>query len=105
VVNGVPATGTQVVETIPAGAIGNAQAIQIVRISWISTALQVPVQIKTSDPRFGTTDMELTNIVQSEPSASLFVVPAGYAIQTGGPGSGPKANARRPGGGQPPQVQ
>jgi hypothetical protein len=96
-INGVSATGTQVTETIPAGAIGNAQPIQIVRVSWISTALMVPVQIKTSDPRNGTSDMELTNIVQSEPNPSLFVVPAGYTVQQGGgrgPG-GPRGAGRR----------
>lgn len=88
VVNGVPATGTQITETIPAGAIGNTQPIQSVRVTWVSTALQVPVQIKTSDPRFGATDMELTNIAQTEPNGSLFVVPAGYTVKTGG-GRGP----------------
>lgn len=97
VINGVPCTGTQVTETIPAGAIGNAQAIQVVRVAWVSTALQVPVQIKTTDPRFGTTDMELTNIVQAEPNASLFVVPAGYTIQSA-PAGGQRGNARRGGG-------
>lgn len=94
VVNGVQATGTQVTQTIPAGSIGNAQPIQIVRVEWVSTALQVPVQIKTSDPRFGTTDMELTNIAQSEPSGTLFTVPAGYTIQQAGGRAG--ANGRRP---------
>jgi hypothetical protein len=97
VVNGVSATGTQLTETIPAGAIGNAQPIQIVRTTWVSTELKVPVQIKTTDPRFGTTDMELTNITQAEPSASLFVVPAGYSMQAGGgrgPG-GPRGAGRR----------
>jgi hypothetical protein len=83
-INGVPAKGTQVTETIPAGAIGNAQPIQVVRITWISTELKVPVEIRTSDPRYGNSDMELTNIAQSEPSASLFIVPAGYTVQQGG---------------------
>jgi hypothetical protein len=96
-VNAVLATGNQVTETIPAGAIGNAQEIQAVRISWISNTLQVPVQIKTSDPRFGTTDMELTNIVQGEPNGSLFVVPSGYTIKQGG-GRGPGARGGGPGG-------
>jgi hypothetical protein len=89
VINGVSAMGTQLTETIPAGAIGNAQAIQVVRITWVSTELKVPVEIKTSDPRIGSRDMELTNIAQTEPSASLFVVPAGYTIQQGGGGRGP----------------
>lgn len=94
-VNGVLATGTQTAETIPAGAIGNAQAIQIVRTVWISNDLKVPVQIKTSDPRFGSTQMDLTNIAQSEPNSTLFVVPAGYTVEAeggrgnrGGPNSG-----------------
>jgi outer membrane lipoprotein-sorting protein len=100
VINGVAAKGTQLTETIPAGAIGNAQAIQIVRVTWVSTELKVPVQIKTNDPRNGTSDMELTNIAQAEPSASLFVVPAGYTVkQGGGPdgrgGGGPRGNGRR----------
>lgn len=95
VVNGVSATGTQMTETIPAGAIGNAQAIQVVRTTWVSTELKVPVEIKTVDPRYGTTDMELTNITQAEPSASLFVVPAGYTVQPGGRGPGGRAAGRR----------
>jgi hypothetical protein len=82
------ASGTTTTQTIPAGAIGNAQAIQTVRTTWISTALQVPVEIKTSDPRSGTTDMELTGIVQGEPDGSLFKVPSNYTIKTGGPGMG-----------------
>jgi hypothetical protein len=94
IINGVQATGTQLTETIPAGAIGNAQAIQVVRTTWISTELKIPVEIKTADPRYGNTDMELTNIVQTEPSASLFVVPAGYTIQQDG-GRGPRNAARR----------
>ena len=98
------ATGTQITETIPAGAIGNAQAIQIVRILWISTDLKIPVEIKTSDPRFGTSDLEVTNIVQAEPSASLFVVPGGYTIKQGGRGpGGPAGAARRGPGGAPRQ--
>jgi hypothetical protein len=98
VINGVAAKGTQLIETIPAGAIGNAQAIQVVRVTWVSTELKVPVEIKTNDPRNGTSDMELTNIAQAEPSASLFVVPAGYTVQEGGgrgAGGGPRANGRR----------
>ena len=102
VVNGVSANGTQMTETIPAGAIGNVQPIQVVRTTWVSTDLKVPVQIKTIDPRYGTTDMELTNITPAEPSASLFVVPAGYTVQAGGRGAGRRGASRR---GPPPPPQ
>jgi outer membrane lipoprotein-sorting protein len=87
-INGLTATGTRVTRTIPAGAIGNQQPIQIVRETWISTALKVPVQIKTSDPRFGNTTMQLTNVTQAEPDAALFQVPSDYTVETRGPGMG-----------------
>jgi hypothetical protein len=106
-VNGVLAAGTQHSETIPAGAIGNTRPIQTSRTTWVSNDLKVPVQIKSSDPRFGTTQMDLTNIVQAEPSASMFVVPAGYTVKTGpgGPGGpgGPRPQMRGPRPTAPPQ--
>jgi hypothetical protein len=111
-VNGVLAAGTQHTETIPVGAIGNARPIQTSRVMWVSNDLKVPVQIKSVDPRFGSTDMELTNIVQAEPSASLFVVPAGYTVKAeggrgpggpGGPGGGPRGQNRGPRPVPPPQ--
>lgn len=106
-VNGLLSTGAHHVETIPAGQIGNERPIQITRTMWISNELKVPVQIKSSDPRFGTTSMDLMNVVQAEPSPSLFMVPAGYAVKAGsgrdfspgGPGGpakrGPHAGAQR----------
>ena len=87
-VNGVAATGTRTTEMIAAGAIGNAQPIQVVREVWVSVDLKVPVMIKSSDPRFGNTVMQLTNIVQSEPDAALFQVPANYTVTTRGEGFG-----------------
>lgn len=79
-INGVSATGRQVTRTIPAGTVGNSQPIQIVRVTWVSTALQIPVEVTRTDPRTGTSSMNLTNIVQSEPNASLFTVPTGYTV-------------------------
>ena len=81
--NGVTATGTRVTRTIPAGAMGNAEAIQIVRETWVSSDLKVPVMVKTSDPRFGTTVTQLTNVTRSEPDATLFQTPAGYTSSQG----------------------
>jgi hypothetical protein len=79
-INGVPATGTQVTRTIPAGTFGNTQAIQTVHVTWIATALQIPVEITRTDPRTGNSSMKLANIVQSEPDASLFTVPSSYTV-------------------------
>jgi hypothetical protein len=98
-VNGVLATGTQTTEVIPAGAIGNAQAITKTRTTWISTDLKLPVEIKSSDPTVGTSDMELTSISTGEPSATLFQVPSGYTVRQGGPGRGPGGGRGGSGGG------
>jgi hypothetical protein len=81
-INGLAATGTRTTETIPAGAIGNQQPIQIVREVWVSTALKVPALIKRTDPRFGNTTVQLINVTQSEPDPSLFQVPADYTVTT-----------------------
>lgn len=80
--NGLAATGERMTQTIPVGAIGNTEALQIVREVWTSVDLKIPVMIKTSDPRFGTTTMQLTNVTQSEPDASLFAVPSSYSVTT-----------------------
>jgi len=92
-IEGQPATGTRTTETIPAGGIGNQQPIQVVRETWISTALRVPVLIKTSDPRFGATTMQLSNVLMGEPDPSFFLPPADYTL-SGGRGAGP--SLRRP---------
>jgi hypothetical protein len=78
--HGIMTSGTRVTRTIPAGTIGNAQAIEIVRESWISDELKVPVTTKVSDPRTGTTVTELTNISRGQPDPSLFQVPSDYKV-------------------------
>ena len=83
-VNGVSAQGTRTTRTIPAGAIGNERAIVITVERWYSPDLQTNVLIKRSDPRTGENVFQLTNIVRSEPDASLFQVPADYIMKTGG---------------------
>lgn len=79
-IEGVEATGTQSVLTIPAGAIGNEQPIKIVSEQWYSPALQVVVMSKRSDPRSGEMVYRLTQLDRSEPSAALFQVPSDYTI-------------------------
>lgn len=90
-INGVTATGTRMTRTIAAGAEGNSMPIQIVHETWVSDDLKMPVMVKHSDPRTGTSTTQLNNIVRAEPDASLFTVPAGYTVQKGGgPGRGPR---------------
>lgn len=83
-IEGVVATGTRITRTIPAGEIGNDKPIQIVSERWFSNDLQTMVMSKHSDPRWGTSTFQLTNISRTEPAASLFQVPADYAVKQGG---------------------
>ena len=83
VVEGVEAEGHRTVTTIPAGEIGNEQAIQIVHERWYSPELQTVVMTRHSDPRFGETTYRLTNLNRSAPDASLFQVPADYTVKEG----------------------
>ena len=79
---GVPATGTRKITTIPAGAIGNERPIEIVYERWYSKELGMTVYSKNIDPRFGEQTYRLLNISRSEPDPSLFTVPQGYKTIT-----------------------
>jgi hypothetical protein len=76
--NGVMAQGTRETRTIPAGAIGNDRELLMVDERWFSNDLQVMVKSVNSDPRFGETTYQLTNIVRAPQDPVLFQVPADY---------------------------
>lgn len=88
-IGGVQAEGTRFTRTIPAGAIGNQNPIQIVIERWYAPSLQMYVMSKRSDPRFGDTTFQLTNVQTSEPAATQFQVPSDYSV-TAGRAHGPR---------------
>jgi hypothetical protein len=83
VIEGVQAEGTRIVETIPAGAIGNDTPIEIISETWVSPELGVIVKSIHSDPRSGDNVYRLTNIRRTEPDPSLFQIPPNYTIKEG----------------------
>lgn len=93
-INGVSAEGTRITRTIPAGEIGNQKPIIVTIEKWYSPDLQETVMTKRSDPRFGETVRQLTNIQRTEAAATLFQVPADYTVKQGGHG-GPRGMHRR----------
>ena len=82
VIQGISAQGKRVTRAIAAGQEGNEKEIDIVTETWYSPDLQVVVQSKTSDPRFGETTYQLTGLSRVEPDPALFAV-SGYAITEG----------------------
>ncbi len=118
VLEGVLAHGTRQTQTIPAGAIGNERAIDIVAEQWYSEEIEAVVLRRNVDPRFGETTYRLVHLVRSEPAPDLFTVPQGYEVQsepafapphvelrTLGPGTEQGANTEPPAGGSPGEPQ
>jgi hypothetical protein len=89
VVSGVNAQGNSVTHTIPAGAMGNALPIVSTSETWYSPDLQVVVSSKHTDPRTGQSTYTLTNVQRTAPSATLFQIPADYAVKDFPAGFGP----------------
>jgi hypothetical protein len=78
---GLSVIGRRTTMTIPAGAEGNDRALTIVSESWISPDMGITLLEKTSDPRSGDSERQMTNLEQAEPDVALFQVPADYTIQ------------------------
>jgi hypothetical protein len=95
-INGTIASGARVTHAIPAGTIGNSQAIETVRETWMADDLKVPLMTKSADPRTGTTTMELMNVNRSQPDPSLFQIPSDYTVKKA-PGGGRGPGGRGPG--------
>jgi hypothetical protein len=89
---------TRVTRTIPAGQIGNANPIQTIFERWYSPGLQMVIKSVDTNPEFGTTTFQLTNINRSEPDASFFQVPSDYTVSA----AKPRAGRRFRGNGPPP---
>jgi len=80
-IGGVKAQGRLRSYEIPAGAIGNRDAIVVSDETWYAPDLKVTVYTKHSDPRSGDTVFRLENVKREEPAAALFSVPADYTVK------------------------
>jgi hypothetical protein len=80
-IDGIQATGTREVTTIPAGKMGNERPITISSERWYSPDLKVTVMSKHTDPWAGELKTQLTNVNTAEPDPSLFAVPSDYKVE------------------------
>jgi hypothetical protein len=88
-IEGISVEGTRITFELPAGQIGNDKPLQVVTENWFSPELQVIVMSRHLDPLSGEHIFRLVNIKRTEPTASLFAVPAGFKVETP-PERGPK---------------
>ena len=80
-IEGIKAKGKLRSYDIPAGEVGNRNAITVSDENWYSPELQVTLMSKHSDPRAGDNVYRLTAIKRDEPAASLFAAPPDYTIR------------------------
>jgi hypothetical protein len=80
-IEGIKAEGKLRSYEIPAGEIGNRNAIVVSNESWYAPELKVTVYSKHSDPRSGERIYRLSNIKREEPPPALFVVPPDYSVR------------------------
>jgi hypothetical protein len=95
-IEGVMAQGTRSTITIPVGAEGNDQPMEIVSERWYSPELQTVVLSTHSDPRQGENVYRLTNLKRAEPDATLFRVPADYQVHEEKPPKPPQERRQPP---------
>ncbi len=70
-------------EVIAAGAIGNSKALETINERYYAPELKMTVYHRRSDPRNGESLYRMTDIKRSEPDATLFRIPPGYATSEG----------------------
>jgi hypothetical protein len=80
-IDGVKAQGKLRSYEIPAGEIGNRNAIVVSTETWYSPELQVTLLSKRSDPRSGERSYRLAGLKREEPAAALFTVPSDYTVK------------------------
>ena len=81
VFDGVKADGSRATLVIPAGAIGNDRAIEIVSERWYSPELRMVLATRRVDPRLGNTSYRLVNITRGDPPPQLFELPAEFTVR------------------------
>ncbi|MBR7799101.1 hypothetical protein [Undibacterium fentianense] len=80
-IDGIKSEGKVTSYEIPAGEIGNTQAILVSDEVWTSPELQITVYSKHSDPRSGERIYRLNNLKRDDIPAAMFVVPSDYKIR------------------------
>src|SRR5579863_1388478 len=80
-ISGVEVQGKRLTRVIAEGTVGNDRAFTTAEEIWHSKELDIDVQVKRTDPRWGTRTSTMTDFNFSEPDASYFQIPEGYRVE------------------------
>jgi hypothetical protein len=79
-IRGVQVMGRRFTRVIPEGSAGNDRPFDTGLEIWYSKELDVDVEVKRTDPRFGVRTTTLTQLDPSEPDPTFFQIPEGYTV-------------------------
>lgn len=79
-IQGAQAVGKRFTLKIPMNAVGNPLETETIHELWYAPQLKMLIQSSTRNPHQGEHTFQMTNLSQTEPSASLFRVPSDYKI-------------------------
>lgn len=79
-ISGVPVVGKRITRVIPEGSAGNDRPFDTTRETWHAKELDVDVEVKRTDPRFGVRTTTLTQLDLAEPDPKFFQIPDGYSV-------------------------
>jgi hypothetical protein len=95
-ISGMETEGTRESTIYNPGVFGNDRKVTVSREFWYSPQLGLNLLSKRSDPRFGTQNFTVTNLILSEPDPHLYELPEGYTVvdvrETVQPPASPAAN-------------
>jgi hypothetical protein len=80
-IQGLNATGTRMIRTIPSGVLGNEKPIISTSERWFSPDLGVPIKITQKSSLGGEVSLTLEQVIRAEPDPALFTTPADYKRQ------------------------
>src|SRR5215470_16553706 len=79
-IDGIPVRGVRVSQTYPTGSLGNDRPLTVVTEYWYSQELRINLLTKRTDPRSGTQNVRVTELVRQEPDPVLFTIPEEYKL-------------------------
>lgn len=80
-INGLNATGSRIVRTLPIGVLGNEKPITSTVEQWVSADLGMIVQFTETSSVGGSVTVTFDQVVRAEPDPALFTVPTNYKVR------------------------
>ena len=79
-IGGVQVAGQRITRVVREGSAGNDRPFDTTEEIWHSKELDVDVEVKRTDPRFGVRETTLTEVRLAEQDSTFFQVPDGYQV-------------------------